>query len=125
MPWQDPAISVCFKYAGLHCWPMAPESHAFLRHPHRHIFECSAEISVRHGDRELEFFEVQDFLNDLVERWPYDLGPRSCEQMGKEIAEELLARYGNDRYVTVSILEDGENGGTVAWRPELPVPLFQ
>lgn len=112
-------IRVRFQWSGLHSWPDAPDSHSFLRNEHRHLFEGIATLQVGHDDRELEFFEVLDWLEstEMIKKLS-EPAHLSCEQMAKLIAGALLARYGN-REITVEVYEDGENGGKVTWKPKM------
>lgn len=104
-------------YEGVHCWPEAPEEVKYLRDPHRHIFHVVVEMRVYHDDREVEFI----MLKHEVNRWlashcdgngVWQMGRMSCEQVAVQIIKMLGSKYGN-RYVAVSVLEDGENGCTV------------
>jgi len=61
-----------------------------------HAFHISARASVKHEDREIEFHDLRDSLEIAVslmliggKRGVLDLGPRSCETIGREILETL------------------------------------
>ena len=70
----------------IHFYPDAPEEVAFLREPHRHILQISAEIEVFTSDRELEFIivkrELEKWLKQLELTTPTS---RSCEDIGLSI----------------------------------------
>jgi hypothetical protein len=105
---------------GLHHWPNAPEHRAYLGVPHRHEFEATAEVVVGHGDREVEFHDLQDTLRDLLlaggAPWGAggvlaDFGAQSCEMMAAGLYEDLTTLGYQPVRVTVS--EDGQHDGTV------------
>jgi len=111
-----------FQFEGLHCWPDAPESVAYLRDEHRHVFYVCVWIEVYHNDRELEFITVKHQLENLInEHYPhvnhikriFDLGCSSCEDIAKFLLDQIVKLY-PDRAVEVSVSEDGENGSCVS-----------
>lgn len=111
-------IKVQGQYDGFHKYENAPEQVAFLRNSHRHLFKWEAVIEVFHEDRELEFFMVQQTINQHI--LPHvqihkggDLG--SCENQAKYIIKGIIEAYGEDRYIIVEVSEDGENAGIVEW----------
>jgi hypothetical protein len=114
------AIHVTFSWTGTHYWPEATGRHEYLKHEHRHKFECSAWIETGiDGRRELEFFEVQDFINTVVYDSALADGREwSCEQFAKVLVDRLIERFGAYRATKVEVMEDGENGAFVKWRPE-------
>lgn len=110
-------ITVTGEYEGFHWYEDAPDEVAFLKNRHRHMFKWSAEISVDHDNRELEFFMVRFMLEREV--LPYiklqdNLG--SCEQQAERILNGLIEAYGQ-RYYRVTVSEDGENSGSVEYIP--------
>lgn len=123
---------------GFHRWMKAPDELKFLRSYHRHLFHINVEIAID-GDREIEFFILQERLKELIafytERqedftldfdWEefYDLTGwgedkntlviNSCEHFATWLVEQLEREYGEDRTITVTVSEDGENGSTVS-----------
>ena len=97
------SIAITFSFDGVHWWTEAPEEHAYLRNPHRHLFAGKAFMAVTEPNREVEFIA----LKRIVEKWcreNYAMSSLSCEQM----AHELCVRFG---FYRVEIWEDGENGG--------------
>lgn len=114
----DRYIQVEFQWEGMHRWKDAPEQVRFLRNWHRHMFHAKCEIEVKHDDRELEYFMVLDVIKTKI--LPFISGSEdisSCEQMAEFIANGLLNEYGEDRFVSVGVFEDDENGSWVNWRP--------
>ena len=105
-------IIVRGQFEGVHCYPNAPEEVSFLRANHRHMFNYEVEIEVYHDDRELEFVLVKRNINDFLSgyRWPIQ---SSCEQIARTIGMYLQTCCGLDRYLTVSVFEDNENGAKV------------
>lgn len=107
-------IVVKFQFEGVHRWPDAPDPVKYLRNIHRHMFYVTATIEVRHNDRELEFIMVKNALKqhveDVKETWP---GAISCESMAEDIIRFIQTIYGQNRWVSVKISEDDENGALV------------
>ena len=106
-------IFVQHRFWKLHCWPEAPEPVAYLRNLHRHEFHVELSITVEHGDRELEFHMVLDWLekvcNNIMNNPDNTL---SCEQMGDLIMDQAKSRY-KDRSYIVEVSEDGKNGARI------------
>jgi hypothetical protein len=111
------SIIVRYQAPGKHRWPDAPNPVGFLQFMHRHMFHIEAQISVTDNNRELEFFMVQDELADIVrDFFDCQQSSFSCEDMCEYIVEKLQRRYGEDRWYTVRVFEDGENGSEVSTR---------
>lgn len=119
-------IRVRFQWDGIHHWPEAQEPYRFLAEPHRHKFYGEATIEVKHDNRELEFLQVLDRIQMEIKDGrgvmagfdPPNVVPScSCEQMAERILGWLHKWYGVDRYISVSVSEDNENGGLVEWNP--------
>jgi hypothetical protein len=109
------SVTVNFRTPGYHCWPDAPEHRAYLRSVHRHLFHVSVTTEVEHGERQIEFHDLQDdaklifsTLND---------GSASCETMAMRMASQLSDKY-NGRGFEVSVWEDGECGATCSYKPD-------
>lgn len=107
-------IFVRFTHTGFHHWKDAPDSRAYLRDRHRHVFHFEAAMSVLHNDREVEFHDMLDeckmFATTHSASW--QLAGASCEHMALALAEHLIERY--DRPARVEVSEDGENGARVS-----------
>ena len=116
-------IVVRTSFEGIHCYPDAPQTVSYLKHPHRHLFKVEAKIGVNHNDRELEFICVKHKIdNDYIrpkldDNGVWQMGRLSCEQVADDLVEFLTKEYGNlfirDRYFSVEVSEDGENGAIV------------
>ncbi len=104
------SIVVRWQFVGFHRYENAPDEVLFLKAKHRHLFKCSAKISVNHDDRELEFFIVQERLKRVFTDHQF-VG--SCEMVCKEILKVLQTWYGNDRSYQIEVSEDGENSAVV------------
>lgn len=111
------SVEITFEWIGFHCWPEAPESHAFLRERHRHKFFGTARIEVGHNNREVEYFRVLEYITPVLEEYK-ELNAGSCEHVAQDLLEYLLREYGDRRRVSVSVFEDNENGSTVTWTPD-------
>lgn len=107
---------VRFDREGWHNWPTAPDNRAYLRHPHRHLFQFEVGVSVGHQNREIEFHDLRDFcLSAVPDR--HNHGSRSCELIARELIAALVDTYGADRRYAVAVFEDGENGAVVVLPP--------
>ena len=100
------------QYEGVHCYPEAPEAVAFLQHPHRHLFHYEVEMEVYHDDREIEFILLKRDVDAFVATHPWPVRV-SCEQMATSIGQWLQMEHGFDRFLTVAVFEDNENGAKV------------
>lgn len=120
-------IWVTTRFSAIHYWPNPPVEVSFLAQPHRHEFHVKLEAQVFHGDRELEFFIVKNWLNNYVSSWVNNGAyTHSCEQFADEILDAFVqvfpatkfdrsfpAPVSCKRFVSVTVSEDGENGATV------------
>jgi hypothetical protein len=126
----DHYVRVTAQAEGLHHWPGAPGSEAYLRQPHRHLFTIEVRMQVRHGDREIEINALARWLRrDVLPGLSIapglgdpdghggmpDFGAQSCEQLAERVAAALRARHGPDRWIECEVLEDGILGGGVRW----------
>lgn len=115
---ESRAIRVRARYEGFHHWADAPDEVAFLRDNHRHEFHVNVLMQVKHHDREVEFILVKRWLEDKVLAVFAEMqNVGSCEQQAEVIARDLRLKYGNDRYISVEVSEDGENGGVYIYTP--------
>jgi hypothetical protein len=109
------SIFVTFKVEGIHCYPDAPEGVEFLKHPHRHIFHFNVEVEVFHDDRDIEFIL---FKRELEEVFPVgQIDHKSCEMLALDVVEYVAVVYPG-RWITATVSEDGENGGTIRYVPQ-------
>jgi len=115
-------IKIRTEFEGFHKYPNAGSIDPrikFLEDEHRHIFKVEVMISVTHLDRELEFFLVKWALQDFIKAG--DQNHRSCEMIATDILQNhLIPNYGANRQYQISVSEDGENDGIVAY---IPLPL--
>ena len=103
------------KFEGFHRWKDAPESVAFLRDWHRHLFGVRVQVRVSHDDRDVEFITLKHLVEGYVEsRYARQQFDKSCEMIAREIGEWLQSQT---RYEvsSVQVDEDGENGAVVIW----------
>lgn len=119
-------IEVKTHFEALHRWVDAPESSAFLRHYHRHIFSIKVKVRVDHDNRELEFFEAIKKVHDAINAFrmsplcqtvpghgflvKFDL---SCEAVAAILGNTLRER--GMGVVRVEVAEDKENSGIVEY----------
>lgn len=115
-------LKVKTQRVGYHKWPLALPHRAYLKEVHRHLFTLLVEVKVRGDDRELEFHD----LLDLVEQIPFcatssscspdALLTRSCEQMAKAVVLALINHLPNPNFIAVEVWEDESCGARVTWR---------
>lgn len=120
-------IHVTAQVEGVHRWPDAGPPDAYLTAPHRHLFVASVEISVQHGDHELEINAVARWLTTILASFacppdtpdgPLGFGTQSCEHLAERLVAAITDRYGTDRRVRCTVAEDGVLGGGVQWDPD-------
>lgn len=110
-------VQVSFKIPGLHCWPNAGiegnETNNFLQYPHRHSFHISVEVKVSHNERQIEFIQLQNEIEQMlsekywnVEKQLFDFGPMSCESIAEVILDWGVLEY--PTIFKISVSEDGE-----------------
>lgn len=116
---------VCkFQIPGFHCWKEAPDRHAYLKYPHRHVFYFEVYIEVS-ANRQYEFISLKNELSSLIysTRWVDDevsylydqslsinFGNYSCEQIGSRLLKEIVSQLGISTVHKIVVLEDNENG---------------
>ena len=113
-------IKVRTEFEGYHYYPGASQIDpriAFLENEHRHTFKVEVKISVKHLDRELEFFLVKWALSDFISSG--NMNHKSCEMIASDILNGfLIPNYGDDRYYEIVVSEDGESDGIVEYLPD-------
>lgn len=117
-----------FQLKGKHYWPGATGKYGEeLSKEHGHNFSFLLMVEVFHNEREIEFLEFRDEIEEFVRTLPpfSILIPRapvvrtpssmSCESMGTKIMEYVFKHYPK-REIKVSVFEDEFNGATVHWK---------
>ena len=99
-------IIVSARFIGFHSWKDAPADVEYLRSLHRHLFHVRIGCAVEHGDRQLEFFQIQKLLQKNLD-W---IGKRdaSCEEFAQAILEHIPQAH------WAEVFEDNENGARVS-----------
>ena len=111
-------IWVTFQRVGFHCYPNAPEDVSYLSSRHRHLFKFKVSVSVTHNEREIEYHQFLNWLNDLYDQSTLDASNKSCESLAEELINCVLNKYPG-RAVTVEVSEDGECGSVLSAFPSL------
>ena len=106
-------IWVTFQRPGFHRYPSAStESRlkdvAYLGEKHRHLFKFNVQLEVFHNDRELEFHQVLNYCESLVDS-VIDIDHKSVEMLADDLYLHLSSKYPN-RDMKINISEDGECG---------------
>lgn len=101
------------RFVALHRWDNAPDSVAFLRNEHRHVFHVKVACPVSHAERDIEFITlkavVDAAIKDMLANWT---GTASCEQICDGIKNRVSKKY---LVASVEVSEDGENGAVVLY----------
>lgn len=100
-------IWITTQFEGFHKYPDAPEDVAFLKNLHRHIMKLKVWISVKHNDRDIEFFQFKRFVESLIKDNSFDY--KSLEMISDGLYALIIKKY-SDREIWIEISEDGENG---------------
>ncbi len=109
-------LGIRSNFVAFHHWKEAPFEVAFLRHPHRHVFNVTLRMSVPSAnvtsvDRYFEFFIVKKALDAFLDQWRDQTLVFSCEMFAFRICNWALERYKLDE-CSVTVQEDGENFAT-------------
>jgi hypothetical protein len=103
-PKYDAFITVKTQFMAQHRWPDAPPGTEFLRNFHRHVFVVKATARVSHGDRDIEFFALQDqVFRFCQEHFEGSKTTMSCEMFAERIMDRFPFLY------SCSVSEDDEN----------------
>lgn len=109
---------------GEHRWPTAPPERAYLGTAHRHRFEIEYSLPVDDDDRQVEFHDLLDAVNDrirIVGRLMltygtdvYDFDDQSCETIAWSLINAVAVTLNQPRAGhTCSVFEDGICGARV------------
>lgn len=119
---SDTIVFIKTQFAGVHRWKDAPED-CVLLYWHRHMFHVEAHVFVSHDNRDVEFFDLQQRVDDIIfHKYAGRRFEDSCEQIARTIMTGLQETYrdpntGKDRngynVACVQVSEDGENGATI------------
>lgn len=108
-------IGVRSSFVGLHKWQDVPKDkpNNFLQHEHRHVFNLEIIFTVEHVDRNIEFFEAEWHIQDVITQlYGPDkikkLGNRSCELVATEIYNKMQEPF-RGAVQQVKVQEDAEN----------------
>lgn len=108
-------VFVTFQKEGLHKYPAAGTDPnlsdvSFLQYPHRHIFHFKVTVQVFHDDRDIEFILLKRQCEKWLGEGYLELDFKSCEMISDELYQLLVDEYGDNRYYTIEVSEDNENG---------------
>lgn len=117
-------IWVTFQKEGIHCYPAAKDLKGveFLQHRHRHMFHFEVELEVFCDDRDVEFILFKRELEGLYGEGILNLDEKSCEMLARDMMYYIIGQY-PDRDVTVSVSEDGENGGRIRHKKDIIIGM--
>jgi hypothetical protein len=107
-------IWVTFQRKGLHRYPQAATEEnlrdvSYLGNVHRHLFKFKVTIEVNHSDREIEFHQFLNQLEQAYDTKVLDLDYKSCEMIADELSVLIGKEYSN-RKLIIEVSEDGECG---------------
>jgi hypothetical protein len=117
-------VTATTAFRATHNWPEAPDSVAYLRPPHRHVFGVQVTVHAHVDDRrEVEFHILQRHVDKVVsalcdsdelKACPH-LEGWSCESIAGFVGEQLRTSPFLYAVYSVRVDEDGENWATVYW----------
>jgi len=109
----DIEMYVCVKNSIVmcHAYPHALEKVSFLRNQHRHVFHVQTCIEVHHGNREIEFFDLQDKVQSILDMFKEDNNGSvfNCEDITLNVSHTLDTLYHGTRKMNIEVSEDNEN----------------
>lgn len=103
---------------GIHHYPDAPMGVEFLAYPHRHMFHFRVDIDVFHNERDIEFILFKRELESLYSAQTLQMDHKSCEMLCEDLIDYISKKYPG-RKISVMVSEDGENGATLNFEPDL------
>lgn len=106
-------IFVNTSFVGFHYWPEAHDSRKYLRNRHRHTFNVYVSCRVHHNDRDIEFHDLIDYVNNIMIKYQslHNDNLRSCEMMAEYLYKELIEH--SFEVTEIRIDEDGECGAII------------
>jgi len=104
---------ITLQKEGFHQYINAPLDVAFLRSLHRHLFHITVKIDQFHDNRDIEYIKFKRYLEATINFDRFDHS-WSCEMIAKTILDMINHQYPN-RYISVKVMEDGENGAEVEY----------
>lgn len=112
------------SFAGMHNWFDAPQGRHYLSHEHRHLFIVEATVSVAHDDRDVEYHDLRDHIENWIKSFPLYKEPDTYACLGlscEHLARNLLVYLDklNLPVIKVSVSEDGEFTSTIKVRDEV------
>ena len=111
-------VWVRFALEGFHYYPDAPDSVAYLKNEHRHMFHYEVSVQTWDQDREVEFHMMKNWLLFLFKSNTLQSNYKSCEMMAVDLLKELKNKYGTNRVYKITVSEDLECGSTITYTPE-------
>lgn len=102
---------VTTQFEGLHRYPDAEDSVAYLRNLHRHIFHVTVWVEQFHNERDVEYLTLLHWLRRRYNGFAWT-ETASCETIANILGQYVMREY-PDRKVKVEVTEDGENGALV------------
>jgi hypothetical protein len=106
-------VYVTFQRKGYHFYPDAPEDVSYLRSSHRHLFKFKVKIEVKSTNREIEFHQFQNQIEQWFDSGVLQLDHKSCEMIADDLYRRLYSTYTTHEFtreLTIEVSEDGECG---------------
>lgn len=105
----------------LHRWDGAKGRREYLSHPHLHKFNIQAWAKVSHSDRDIEFHDLRDMVDEALidiatdRDGVLDFGGASCEDIGNMLLDRV------PELDEVLVMEDDECGAKVSRPTDIPI----
>jgi len=97
-------IEVELYYLAEHQWKDAPDNRQYLRPLHPHLFKVTIRVSVKHGERQIEFHDLRGEVWALLNT--SEIWNNSCENIAKIIFNMLQPAYEKHK-ISVVVEEEG------------------
>ena len=123
-------IQVTTNIHALHSWPEAHGARDYLRNAHHHNFQITAWATVSHEDRDIEFHDLRQKLEEALTKgasykpwrtspgdsddYIHDFGRASCEDIGNHVLKHMPEVH------KVRVMEDSAHGACVYREEENP-----
>lgn len=117
----DRRITVEWDQDGFHRWPEAEGERSYLADRHRHRFHFAVTVPVLHGDRQIEFHDLLDYVRQAVVGFGGNVpnfGRSSCEELAELVVTVTTEKWPTLPWVEAAVSEDGYVTGSVRWERE-------
>ena len=83
---------------------------------HMHYFYFKVWVEVRHENRDIEFIQLREWLENLYDQGDLEVDFKSCEMLSDDLYEKLAERYPGVE-IRIDISEENINGSYTEYKP--------